>query len=923
MNNQFLCTFPDRNRRDGILVAILLFVSLLFQGPLLMGGVPLDEDTLLFYYPLHAQHPDGNVGLWNPYQFCGMPRDANPQSQLLYFPNLLFLVFPITVSFALLLIGHYALGGFLMYWLLRGLRLRRPVAFWGALVFLVSTYWRCKIVNLGLLEGIAWVPGVLFFFLYGLEQRRMLPHIIASIFFAMVIMSGMPHPAIFTAIFLGCIALSYAIWGSGMFLGSLLSLAVVVGGAALLSAGVLIPAWLYSPETARTALPLQEALVGALRWPEMWKVFLGGLTQTDIARFEPWEGTCVIGVTALLFIPWSRSTLLPRIRNGLLAALVFAVLCTLGEQGGLYPLLHHYLPGWDFINLPNRSLMLAAFVLPILSAVGLQSMVYRKVYPLRVRMAVAAVGGVSLVVFVVLCIRNIWNLKTMIFSALTGEVIQGSVSSTEWAIAFVSLWLGLTCLFLGCRCWLLITPRMAIVVLSVFVVIQSAQFTQRLFLDTTNFSFFDKPTTLRAIQDQLEYAPFQRFFSYEPTIDFGGDVRIAGISEALMPRLSEVFSVCEVQGYDPMVSRRYAELLRAWSGTFHDTDERRRVRSLTVSKPMLDFLGVRWVIGNVHYKHLYKGTYKGPAEGRFQIPSFEPREISGVTFRWMLRDAPQLIQGRSIGEVVVYDGDQRVQAFPIRVGIEIANAVTEFPELQAAHQPATIFRSLPLPQWGGYGRLFQYSADFVLDQPAQADRIELELNAPVGNLGVYEVNIHSTDFHGLQRLKSESKLPVFLNPGGAKPVYFSRVMKEYEKLEEMVVYLDRLEPGEEMPVFVSKGSRLHLGSPPITRNDREEHRVTYSRDHSDRFQISTHSLYDGILAVQENYSPYWRARVDGKAVEVFRVNHAFMGLHISAGEHEIQFAYKPYPFYIGCSIGGSVLVVFVLVLFLYDPRKFF
>jgi hypothetical protein len=45
--------------------------------------------------------------------------------------------------------------------------------------------------------------------------------------------------------------------------------------------------------------------------------------------------------------------------------------------------------------------------------------------------------------------------------------------------------------------------------------------------------------------------------------------------------------------------------------------------------------------------------------------------------------------------------------------------------------------------------------------------------------------------------------------------------------------------------------------------------------------------------------PGWRAHVDGKRVETFPVNHAFVGFWLAAGKHEVRLTYRPISFDVG------------------------
>lgn len=52
---------------------------------------------------------------------------------------------------------------------------------------------------------------------------------------------------------------------------------------------------------------------------------------------------------------------------------------------------------------------------------------------------------------------------------------------------------------------------------------------------------------------------------------------------------------------------------------------------------------------------------------------------------------------------------------------------------------------------------------------------------------------------------------------------------------------------------------------------------------------------DGILQITTSYSDGWKAYVDGKETKVLKVNEAFIGINVEAGEHIVEFKYEtPY-----------------------------
>ncbi|MEO8612678.1 MAG: YfhO family protein [Chloroflexota bacterium] len=83
--------------------------------------------------------------------------------------------------------------------------------------------------------------------------------------------------------------------------------------------------------------------------------------------------------------------------------------------------------------------------------------------------------------------------------------------------------------------------------------------------------------------------------------------------------------------------------------------------------------------------------------------------------------------------------------------------------------------------------------------------------------------------------------------------------------------------------------------------------------------VTTTSDQPGILVLTDSYDPNWMVTVDGTPATLLRVDTALRGVCVSAGEHQVHFAYQPRAFYVGVAIsvagwlvwgimGGVVLV---------------
>ncbi|MCA1618547.1 MAG: YfhO family protein [Acidobacteria bacterium] len=79
-----------------------------------------------------------------------------------------------------------------------------------------------------------------------------------------------------------------------------------------------------------------------------------------------------------------------------------------------------------------------------------------------------------------------------------------------------------------------------------------------------------------------------------------------------------------------------------------------------------------------------------------------------------------------------------------------------------------------------------------------------------------------------------------------------------------------------------------------------------------RVEVRTKAVAPSILVLAENHYPGWRAYLDGRRVDMLRVNYAQRGVRVPAGEHEVVFRYRPASFYAGLAL--SLLAAAALLL---------
>jgi uncharacterized membrane protein YfhO len=87
---------------------------------------------------------------------------------------------------------------------------------------------------------------------------------------------------------------------------------------------------------------------------------------------------------------------------------------------------------------------------------------------------------------------------------------------------------------------------------------------------------------------------------------------------------------------------------------------------------------------------------------------------------------------------------------------------------------------------------------------------------------------------------------------------------------------------------------------------------------------TSNNLNDGLAVFSEVYYPKgWKATIDGKAADIFRVNYVLRGLKIPAGKHSIEFKFEPEVVKTGGTIAlfSSVGMMVLITVGLYFERK--
>jgi len=376
-------------RRPWLLPLALAALTLVLLRPALLPLTPGDAlsgtDLLEMFYPLNQLTSrlvhGGTLPLWNPHQFIGHPLVGNPHAALLY-PGTWFVWLVDTVrGMALVLALHLWLGAWGMARVARSFHSSASGALLAGVIYAMSGWADARLYaghyNLMLVAG--WIPWGIVAYRFALRQGTLAALLPGIGVLGAALLAGYP-PLL--------IQLAWAwigLWGYHVATAptgeqrraawdASWRAAAIAGGAAILAAGLLLPAAELGRLSVRSAATLAFANTFALPPANLLTLAAPGLFGTPaVEPYFYWgadfveEYTAYAGLLPLLAIPlafrWAR-----RENAYFLGLIAFGVVYSVGIEGALMPVVVQWIPGAASFRVPARALLLVVIGLAGLTA---------------------------------------------------------------------------------------------------------------------------------------------------------------------------------------------------------------------------------------------------------------------------------------------------------------------------------------------------------------------------------------------------------------------------------------------------------------------------------------------------------------------------------------------------------------------------
>jgi hypothetical protein len=165
---------------------------------------------------------------------------------------------------------------------------------------------------------------------------------------------------------------------------------------------------------------------------------------------------------------------------------------------------------------------------------------------------------------------------------------------------------------------------------------------------------------------------------------------------------------------------------------------------------------------------------------------------------------------------------------------------------------------------------------------------------------------------GFPEVQRWQNIQIFSNPAADNRAFLVHqwiVEPNEDNLDKMIL-MTSFNPKNQVGLFKDPGIPMTTDTA-LTAGDK----VTVEKNENAYIEIKTESQADGILVLADNWYPAWKAFLDGAQVEDMRVNGAFRGVIVPAGQHTVEYKYISTPEKTGfwLTIAGLLAVVIGIV----------
>jgi len=413
--------------------------------------------------------------------------------------------------------------------------------------------------------------------------------------------------------------------------------------------------------------------------------------------------------------------------------------------------------------------------------------------------------------------------------------------------------------------------------------------------------------------------------------------------EILAPNLPLLYRIPAVDGYDGGVLplARYVMLQRLFLDEADISPDGRLREQLKAIPParLLNLLNVKYIItdklhdlwlDDVYYDLQLRAVLGAEGVSEVRLERLPAASATAVGVISHLEGAGRLPDGTPVAEIVLDDGEGRVERLTLLAGIHTSEGIYEAGTV--AHAQARVARP-----WPDHARGQDYLA--VLEfAPLRPQRLTVRALLSTGRFVLQGLSLidQRTGAHWALTLSSEGRF-ARVHSGDVKiyenldllprayVVYAARFVADDEEALAALADPD-FDPAREVVLEGrdeegrgvqgagkqgSKGARLQsrrgAGS--------QGHKVARVQGafvevyEPERVVVRAILVEPGYLVLSDTHYPGWKAWVDGEPAVILRANLLFRAVALGAGEHVVEFRYQPASLRWGAAISLAALAL--------------
>ena len=945
----------------GVAIAPLIYFLPATFGALILSP----DDAKTFNTPLRVTAAtlirEGYLPLWNPYIFSGMPLHGAAQAGLLFPLNWFYLISSPRLATNLMMLSTFVLAALGAYFFARRAGADIAGAIATSLIWQFSAFMIQQMGHTNVLHTAAVLPWVLWSVDAYIATGRRVYGVLLAALIALQAFAGHQQTFLYSFLLAGA-------YGLVMVRATNRARKIFLNLLALMIIGLFLAAVQILPtlELLRNSLRATATydFFGTFSMPPRFVLtffapFVFGV-DNGLIFHAPYVGPLFLGeylayVGILTIMLAVVAIILKRDRQTKFWGAVFGagLLMAFGRflPFQLYQVVYQ-IPVLNLFRAPARHLMEVEFALAVLAGRGITAI--RIIRNRQTVLSAALAGGL---VLVVTCLTVTWWRPGAF--RLGREVPVTLLRAPELFVPIAIA--GLSTLVL----WLFARSQSRKALLGLFVVLildlivygqGAGWFTHSL---GREHELWNTPETVELLRQReanglASYRILTQEVVFNPGVLVPPPADIGAVL-ALQPDIYMMHGIDNAGGYDGFGLSRYSRLagdMKVW-GELTDADG-----TLRGDGRALDLLNVRYLLtrravsaasapndfpaapASFSGQHFAAGDLglspvKSGRRVSFTVPATEIDHIALLTNLSWSNDVPD---HTPVAQIELHADGGKSFSFELRAGDHTSEWAFDRADIrrQIKHNRAPVATSYPVDDPQGKYEAHTYIAAFHLPAKTVITSGSITVaaikNAPDLSLSVVRVTLANGDQAfplrrewiseetsnsastqivasslRWKRIAELKDIVVFEN-GRALPRAWlaseARVLPESEILN--VIHSGRFSDGK---VWDPRDTALLEGPIGFAASSADQNpAVQVTAYEPNRVTVRTKASQPSILILSENHFPGWRAYVDGRFVTTLRVDYNLRGVSLSAGEHTVEFVYRPKSVLLGAAVSLLTLV---------------